>query len=49
MTGRFGTHAAFTRERLCSGGVLLYRIDPDVGFVFGKGAMHCRTRCRFRR
>lgn len=30
-----------------SGGVLLYRIDPVVGFAFGKGAVYSQTRYRF--
>jgi len=34
-------------ETIRSGKVLLYRIDPEVGFAFGKGEAYSQTRYRF--
>jgi PPOX class probable F420-dependent enzyme len=31
-----------------TGTVLLYRVEPDVGFAFGKGRIYSQTRYRFR-
>jgi len=34
-------------DTIRSGKVLLYRIDPEVGFAFGKGESYSQTRYRF--
>ncbi|MEU0485891.1 pyridoxamine 5'-phosphate oxidase family protein [Streptosporangium sp. NPDC006013] len=36
-------------DTIRSGNVLLYRIDPEVGFAFGKGETYSQIRYRFQR